>query len=302
MSEVQETPGTEVVEKQVQETQGTEVKTPEIKTPASGDRGNGWVADDWRERIAGQDTKMLERLKRFSDPAALANSYRELEVRQSQAKLQPVLPDNATEAQLAAYRKELGVPEKPEDYEIDFEEGLVFGKEDEPLVGYMLEVMHNANTPPAIANAVVNGYFKLREAEATQFAEQQEVIRLQTDDRLREIWGGNYRTNIATIQNMLKVMPNGAGDMIMNARLANGQLLANNYEAITALAQLATDLYPAATVVPGGTGDQLQNIEGQLAEFKKMRQTDINAWHKNLPAKARERELLDAQMKLKARG
>ena len=45
------------------------------------------VADDWRAKLSGGDAKELERLKRFTDEAAVWKSYRALEQKMSSGEL-----------------------------------------------------------------------------------------------------------------------------------------------------------------------------------------------------------------------
>src|SRR3546814_3644725 len=55
------------------------------------------------------------------------------------------LPIYATPEQIAEWRKEQGIPEKPEDYDLKFDNGLVIGEADKPLVAEFLKASHATN-------------------------------------------------------------------------------------------------------------------------------------------------------------
>ena len=63
-------------------------ETIEASAPAD------WPAD-WRQKLAGEDKKTLERLGRMASPADLFKSYRALEQKVSAGELKKGLPENA---------------------------------------------------------------------------------------------------------------------------------------------------------------------------------------------------------------
>jgi len=69
-------------------------ETIEASAPAD------WPAD-WRQKLAGEDKKTLERLGRMASPADLFKSYRALEQKVSAGELKKGLPENATPEQVA---------------------------------------------------------------------------------------------------------------------------------------------------------------------------------------------------------
>src|SRR5688572_23894721 len=93
-----------------------------------------WPAD-WRQKLAGEDKKTLERLGRMASPADLLKSYRALEQKISAGELKKGLPENATPEQVAEWRREQGLPEKPEGYleNLSLPDGVVLGEADKPM-------------------------------------------------------------------------------------------------------------------------------------------------------------------------
>ena len=105
--------------------------------------------EDWREALAGKDEKELARLKRFASIENLHKSYREMEKRLSAARAVPTLPENATEEQVAEYRKAIGVPETPEGYGLKFADELKPTETDNELLNGFASHMHGRNQTPA---------------------------------------------------------------------------------------------------------------------------------------------------------
>lgn len=270
-------------------------------TPVTETTPKAWFADDWREKMANGDTKELDRLRRFSDPMAIYNSYRGLEGKVSSGQVKMGLPDNATTEQLTQYRKDNGIPEAPTDYKLQFAQGFVPAEGDAPIIEHMLGILHEGNVTNEMANKVINGYYEIREAEAAQKVETQKAIRAASEDQLRQQWGGNFRPNLMAVQNLLASAPKGVMDMIDQAVLPDGSKLGNSALALSWLAALARDVNPAGTVVPGATGNQLEAINKELDELKAFMSKDINGWRKDTAKQARFRELVNADLKLQAR-
>ena len=295
-------PGTETTVTETNTTINTETKpTTVVDTPAV--KTEGWIADDWREKLANGDQKELARLQRFADIGAVYKSYREMETMRSSGQLrQEVDVSKLDEKQLADYRKSIGVPEKAEEYDLGIPEGMVLSSEDEVILGSVLETLHSQNRKPEEVKAIVGSWLEAREVERAAWIEEQNVARTQAEEQLRQEWGGNYLTNVGAVKNLFASMPDGLGDMLITARLSDGSLLGNNPVALRAFAQLATELNPAGTVVPGGGTDQLKSIQDEKAELEALMARDMNAWRKNDTARQRHRDLIDAELKLKARG
>src|SRR3546814_10458699 len=84
------------------------------------------------------------------------------------------LPIYATPEQIAEWRKEQGIPEKPEDYDLKFDNGLVIGEADKPLVAAFLKASHATNVTPAQAKAQIASYYAIQEQQQAARAEKDE--------------------------------------------------------------------------------------------------------------------------------
>lgn len=279
------------------------VETPKVDTVLNAETPKNWYTDEWRNKLSGGDEAEAKRLARFTDPNQIYKSYRELEAKVSSGAFKQPLSDKATPEQLAEYRKANGIPETAGDYQITLPENLVLGEEDKAVLGGVLETMHKQNRTPAEVNAVVGAFYEAREALMGEEIERQKYERTQAEEELRQHWQGNaYLSNLGAVKNLLSAMPDGVGELLQNAKLADGSLAGNNPAVLRALANIALELNPAGTVVPGGGTDQMKSVESELSELDALMKKDINAWRKNSPGRERHRELIDAKLNLQRRG
>ena len=258
--------------------------------------------DGWRSLLAGDDQKALGQLDRFADPKAVWHSYKELQTRLSSGQVKQALPDNPSPEQLAAYRKENGIPDAPEGYELTLDNGLTIGERDKPIVDHILAAAYEGNVPVAAVNKLVNAYYQAQEQLAADAAEEQAVIQQESQETLRAQWGGEYITNMQVLKNMLSGLPDSIGDELLTAKLNDGSLLGNNAKAISALVNLARELNPIPTMVPGAIGNQVQSIDTEIKTIEETMKKDYHGYQRNVDMKKRYYDLLGARDKLRARG
>lgn len=260
--------------------------------------------DDWREKMAGGDAKELARLQRFKSPIDVYKSARELERKMSSGEVKAKLADNATEEQIAAWRKDNGIPEKPDGYLEKLPKGLVIGDADKPLIEGFLNSVHGKNAPPEVVAEAIDWYYRTQEeAVAAQVAADTE-FRTTATDALRAEWGGEFRANINSITAFLDAAP-PADDgtplkgLLMDARLGDGTRLGDNPAALKWLAGLAAEANPAGFVAPGAS--QIEGVQTEKAKIEKYMAENRTAYFKDEKMQARYRQLLDAEEKLSSR-
>lgn len=285
------TQATETQATQTQQTQATQAEQP-------------WIADNWRERIAGDDQKALQRLQRFPDVGSVFKSFRELEGKLSSGQFKQPLGENPTPEQLTEYRKANGIPETPADYKIELSDGLVIGESDRPLVDAILERAHATNASPDVVNAVLDEYFHVREDMIAADQQRAETDKATLIETLKGEWAGDFRSNMVAVHNLVQTAPDGIGDLILTAKLADGSTLGNNIAVTKWLSGISRELNPAGTVVPNAGGDQLGAINDQIAAFETRMRQNIGAWQHKSNQGDREQygKLLEARGKLQARG
>ena len=79
----------------------------------------GIWGDDWREKLAGGDEKKLARYSKYASPQALADALVNAQTLISKGEHKKALPVDATPEAMAEWRKNNGIPDKPENYKID---------------------------------------------------------------------------------------------------------------------------------------------------------------------------------------
>ncbi len=264
---------------------------------------------DWREKLSGGDEKIKAMLDRYASPADLAKAQREAQQKLSSGQHKTPLPKDPTPEQLAQYRKDNGIPESYDKYEIKLEGGIVPGENDKPRVDAFLKEMHEANASPQTVNAALNAYYKLTQQEEIQRAENDSNFRTQSEDALRAEWGGDFRKNVNMVASLLNGAPEGVGDLLRGGRTAEGNLLGDDPGVMRWLANLAREINPTATITPSDSHTGPNAIGDEIASIEKlMGDRSSDYWRgpkapggNETQLQVRYRELLTAKMKLDAR-
>jgi hypothetical protein len=282
-------------EQQVQGQEGQQQQQQQV--PAD------WPSD-WRVKLAGEDTKTLERLGRFNSVKDVWQSYTNMEKKLSSGQYKPELPSDrqATAEELSAYRKANGIPETPAEYLKALPDGMVVGEDDKAAIELLTNRLHAQNASPAIVAEAVKTYYDAVEHAQEQAIEAQKVFKQQAEDTLRKEWGGEFRSNINAIANLMSSQPE-LKQLLSTATLADGSMALNNPTFLRWAAGIARELNPAAAVVGPGHGDPMTNVTTRLAELDKMMKTNIDAWQApaNNANRAEYYKLLQAQEKITSR-
>ena len=257
--------------------------------------------------MAAGDAKELKRLQRITDPKAVWGQYRELESKFSQGGLVKIPGPKATDEEKAAFRKAVGVPEKPDDYlgKLTLPEGKVLGDADKPLAESFVKALHPAGATPEVVSAAINWYQDFQEQQASDQFNADEDFRSQSRQALETDWGPSMGRNIAAISTVFSAVPGGAdiADRILTGRTSDGRLIGDDPAITKWLAGLALEINPLATVVPA-SADQLKAVGDRLAELRKLSGKDGSEYWNGPNAKKLQTEfaeLLAANNKAKAR-
>ncbi|MHB0965505.1 MAG: hypothetical protein ACYC36_03535 [Bellilinea sp.] len=254
----------------------------------------------WRQEIAGDNHEALKTLERFNSPKALWESYTALrqKVSSGELKASTPFPDKGTPEQQAEWRAEQGLPSKPEEYALKLPEGLVIGDADKPVVDGYLKAALDANIPADQVSASLAWYFEERERKMEEQSAADAALRKESEDALRGEWGTDYRANLNRIDGVLSIAPEGFKERFMGARLADGKALGNDPDALRFLADLARQLNPTSTLVPGDQGQQLTNIESEISKIEATMRTNRKAYNADEKMQSRYRDLLDAKNRM----
>lgn len=133
---------------------------------------------DWRASIEDADLRKLA--ERYESPTAITKAVSDMRGELS-TRIKP-LGDDPSDEDLAAYRKQTGVPDTPEDYVFAMPEGQEATETDKAFQGEMAKALHSANVSAAqaeILTAAFNTY-------SVQMAEAQETAAIDAAAKAKE--------------------------------------------------------------------------------------------------------------------
>lgn len=265
-----------------------------VATPAPAPAANeakGYWPENWQARLAGDDEKALKQVARYASPEDIWKKARSLEQRLSSGEFKAALPKDPKPEEVAAWRKDNGIPEAPDKYDL---KGITIPKGDEEVIGNFLKRMHGANYTPEQARVAVESYYseQQRQVQARQTRDDDE--RHSALDTLNQEYGGSFRRNINLVEGtILSQFPEDVRDLIRSARLPNGQALFNNVSAVKALVALALQINPAGVVAPAGSGDLAKPALAEYQELQKFMREKRTAYNKDPAKQARVTELIE---------
>ena len=267
---------------------------------------------DWREKMAaytvgkgdgGEYNKELKRLQRATSPLEINKSYRQLEVKYKRGDDPDPFPSEGTDEEKAAWRKSHSVPDKAEDYLKDFAlpDGLVIGEADKPVVDEYLATAHEMNLPPNMVKNNIGWYFKTRDGQIQQRMEKDEQDKTSTAEELKAEFGPDFKKYLSAAYNLLETAPEGVLGALTEARMNDGTKLGNHPQVVRWLSQMALEINPAATVVPGSGENSMISIDTEMAQIEQLMKTNREAYWGDPSKQARYRELLEAKERLQKR-
>lgn len=267
-----------------------------ISTPAA-------FPDNWREQLT-EDEKELKQLHRYSSFKDLWKKNRELEKRLSSGQLTAKIDppgEGATPEEIAAYRKEVGVPESPDKYDTNLGDGFIWSDADKQILDGYTKWAHERNMTPDQVKSNLAWYASLQRTQAEQVSERDASFQTEAAEKLREEWGGEYRRNMNAISSLFSGLPADLRENLYLARTPDGKLVGDHPQFMRFWAQIARELNPAATLVPSNGGDPMKSVEGRIGEIENTIRNDRRTYDRDPAMQNEYRELLDAQLKMKAR-
>jgi len=255
--------------------------------------------DDWREKIAGTDEKKLTNLKRFASPQAVFDAWTSAQEKISKGLPRTTLSETPTPEELAAYRKENGIPETVDDYKKIELDGYVIGDADKPILDKVLEKAYGKHIPPSQVKELTAAYFEtVKEAQEAEIAHVKEA-RINAAAELQKEWGNDYKQNFNILDNFLKTnIGEEESALLNNARLEDGTLVGDNPQLLRKFLNLALEVNPMASVVQGSGMNGAKAMQDELDTIEQTLKTDRDAYFKNPKMQDRYRELLTARERL----
>lgn len=258
------------------------------------------VPDNWREQLAGENTKRLNDLKRVPDFGAFADRYFNAQEKIRSGQIAPLAaPTNdSTPEEIAEWRELHNVPATADEYKLTLDEGLVLGESDEAVMSDVFAAAHSLHVSPAVVSQLANAMLKGRENVAHQAELRNEEERKECVAALRETWRGSHDTNINMVRStIVGALPESVRDAFAGAVMADGRKVFNTPEVLIAMADWARKLNPSATVVPE-SANPMQTINDEIKSLESKMGTP--EWYKDEASQKRYLELTAAKENLTA--
>lgn len=239
----------------------------------------------WRERVSGGDEEILRMASRYNSEHDFAKAFKELRTKLDSGEYKKAIPFPAegTSEQQAAWRKEVGIPEKPSDYDLKFDNGIVIGEDVKPVVDKWLDRAHKLNMPPEHAKGAIASYLEIEQEILAEKSKEDHAFQIEQEEVLRGKWASDYLPN----KNMAEDFAvSRFGEDVGKAIMAAGA------DAVESMAAIAREINPAATLVPNSS-DPGKAIADRIAELESKMGTQ--EWKANTSWQQEYVRLVDGQ-------
>ena len=161
-------------------------------------------AADWRAAISEPGLRRVA--EKFTSPAEVVKSYAALQSRLGRSVVKPG-PDAGAE-EVAAYRRQLGVPESAEGYDVTLPADLPAALRGDPagasLQQDFLKAMHEAGASNAVVQKALEWYYGTAAQGLAQQEKGASERRAEAEESLRREWGGDHQRNLNFAQRAVR--------------------------------------------------------------------------------------------------
>ena len=255
--------------------------------------------ENWREGLAAGDVKKIERLSRYSTPQAVSDALLAVQARIGAGELRSNVPfpEKGTDQEKADWRKEQGLPETADKYDLKLKPGLVIGEEDKPRIDSFTKALHGKNASPAAVSEAVNWYYDEIDRVTNERLELDKTqVQSTRDSLISEMGIPEFKANMNLVNGMMDMMPQAVRDLFTGGRLADGSpILGGNPLVFKGLADWARKINPAAALVPGAGANTASAINDEIKKYDTMMREEPTKWFKDAAGNKRYQELIDAR-------
>ena len=251
--------------------------------------------ENWRTEMSGGDEKVAEELNRYAEPGLIGPALIEAKKKISAGLSPEPLAENATDEQVAEYRKKNGIPAEPGGYFENLPEGIVVGDEDKAGMEKLATAMHAAHQPPAAVHAAMGVYYQHLSDVMAERAETDATDKRDTDDALNELYGNEFRRNINDMGAWLGLGGEETKAKILSSRTPEGQRLGNDPGVVKWLISQMRIIDPLVTVPGLGPGEPGAALEDEITKIEERIQNDNAGYRADKKMQARYLELLEAR-------
>jgi hypothetical protein len=233
--------------------------------------GSATWPDDWRTQFAGDNKDAQAAMARYDSPTAVAKALlaAQQKIRSGEYKRVAPPPEGADDAAMATWRKDNGLPEKPEDYQI-LPAGTAMESLDEgakAALGHFQKGFIGANLSQDQAKKVSQTLYEMAETQMAEQATADAEQMNQVEDALRADWGADFRNNVVMNKgHAVKTFGEELGNDIFHARLPDGSILGNSVAFSKALNAWARA--EGGDILYGGNPGANATVDSRIAEIE----------------------------------
>lgn len=257
-------------------------------------------APDWRAAY-GTDEKLQKLLGRYSSAEAFGKAHLEAVSTIGKGLKQP-LKEGASAEEVAAWRKDNGIPETADGYFAQLPGGLVLGQDDKALFTEWAGAMHKLNAPPGLVHETVKWYYAMQEQQTANQEALDRQHQTEATTALKAAWGRDYTENLNVVNAFLGGMTAETRQMFMDATMPDGRRLFNSPEVVQFFTQKARELNPIAFIPGAGGGDEGRTLNERIESIEKVMRENRAAYNKNPKMQEDLRALYARREQLKERG
>lgn len=243
---------------------------------ADGDKAADIGADDWRAKYSGGNKDIQKTLSRYN---SLENAIKGLHATKqaiASGEFQRAKPDGTDEKALAAWKKEQGIPDKPEGYVLPEDVTKVLTDADKPVLTSWTEFAHSQGARPDVVEIGAKWYVQQMEAAAVQQMETDKGHKETLEDDLRSDWGAEYKSNFNLAKRFLEDSPLGAKGWA-GLRSDKGVLLGNDPDFMRWAAEQGREKFGDSAFA---SPDSISRHESEKTEIENVMKTDIKRYYR----------------------
>jgi hypothetical protein len=253
---------------------------------------------DWRAMVT--DPTLQEHAKRFNSLDDLVKGNVELRSDRDKLKSTAIIKPgkDAKPEDVAAYRKAMGVPEKPEDYKFEVAEGVEPTETDKAFQSTMAKIFHDAGISSEAAAALNKGWNTFVAAQAKATKEADEAFAKDAETQLRKEWGNDFDRNTEFAKRALKQLAGDGADDLLNLETKAGRFLLDDPRMLKVFAQVGREMGE------GSLGSVVSDNDrtGIQAEIDTLQSQKFEAMQKGDSQKANELDQKQAALYAKLNG
>lgn len=240
------------------------------------------TAADLPKELAKRKTALEKTLGRYNSlEDALVAGFNAQEKIRTGAHKAP-LPEDATDAEKAEWRKANNIPESADKYDVPKVAGHQWTDADKPVLDALKAEAFKNNWPQDVVSGVTTFYANLlqqaEQEQATAIAEKDRADLEARRDRRRELFGADSKQAFTLMERALKderVFPQELGIAMADARMPDGTKLFNHPAFEPFLHQLALSTYGEGAMI---SGEQATAAASEKAELEALMNTDIDTY------------------------